>query len=143
MPYTVGLFVGEITISFISFPLFSKSYNDLQYHFCCFYYIIHLEMSLSKSYTTFVQCYNIIHYVCTNALYHPCCTPWCTPHQHEREVSHCHEVFHFHCVFFAIKPTSCNWQMLRILSVLTRVMFSARDVWIFNASSLEVQLCVS
>ena len=93
------------------FSLFSKSYNDLQYHFVVFYYIIHLKMSLFKSYTTFVLYYNIIHLVCTFALYHPCqisapaifvfhstCrTPWRTTHRDEREASHSHEVIHYHC----------------------------------------------
>jgi hypothetical protein len=55
-----------------NFAHFAKSYNDLQYHFVVFYYIIHFEMSISKSYATFVQNYKIIHLFCTSAVYHSC-----------------------------------------------------------------------
>jgi predicted homoserine dehydrogenase-like protein len=44
-----------------NFAHFAKSCNDLQYHFVVSYYIIHIEMSISKSYATFVRNYNIIH----------------------------------------------------------------------------------
>jgi hypothetical protein len=55
-----------------NFTRFSKSNNDLQYHFVVFYYIIHFEMSISKSYAHFAQNYNIIHIFSTSALYHSC-----------------------------------------------------------------------
>ena len=55
-----------------NFAHFAKSYNDIQYHFVVIYYIIHIEMSISKSYAFFVQNYNIIHILGTSVLYHSC-----------------------------------------------------------------------
>jgi hypothetical protein len=66
------LYLGEIAVVIQNFTRFSKSNNDLQYHFVVFYYIIHFEMSISKSYAHFAQNYNIIHIFSTSALYHSC-----------------------------------------------------------------------
>ena len=64
-----------------------------------------------------------------------CRTPWCTPHQHEREVSHCHEVFHNHCVFFLLS---------NLHHVIGNVMYSIGFVrgHIFRKGCLDPQCLI-
>ena len=115
--HAVSIFWGNYNIISI-FAHFSKSCNAFQYHIVCFYHIIHFKMSVTKSLATFVQYYNIIHVVCTSALYHAfdnfCSCHLCLP-QHfsysvlyiEHEVPHCHVLFHHHYCFAVVDPALC------------------------------------
>ena len=144
------------SISFAFFQNHTMTYNII---LSFFYYIIHLEMLISKSYTTFVQYYNIIHFLHYDIMHYiihvrfqhlPSLSSMAlvvlrgvhrTNMNKRRRIAKKY-IFHNCCDFFCYQTCIMLLAMLRIPSVLAMVIFSARVVWILNASSLGVPLCV-